>query len=467
MKLDMLIKNGKIITESDTFIADVGVKDKKIVKIAKKINDDADEIIEAKGKYVLPGAIDVHTHLHMPFMGAYSVDDYKTGTVAAACGGITSVVDFDVQAEGETLREAVERKKKLAYDQGVAIDFSLHPCVTQWGSGPADWEKTIAEIPGLIKEGVPSFKVFTTYGAWEVQDEAMLKLLETTKRHGGLVQVHAENNDIIQFMNKKFDREGKLDPLHHALSRPPEAELEAVERLINLTKLLNSRIYFVHLSTKLGLEAIKKARAEGYNIMCETCPQYLLLSINNYKEPEWNGAKYVMSPPLRTREDQEALWNGLKYNYVKIVSTDHCPFNFGKEKRMLGGEKDYKKIPNGAPGIEVSLMLMHSEGVTKRRISINDLVRIISTNPAKIFGLQNKGSIAIGKDADIVVYDPKTKWVMTNDKLHMNVDYTPYEGLKMTGKPEITISKGRVIARGGEFVGDLSWGKFVKRKLDY
>ncbi len=461
MKMDLIVKNGKIVTESDTYTADIGVKDKKIVKIAKSIDDPADKIINAKGKYVFPGMIDVHTHLHMPFMGAFSTDDYKSGTIAAACGGITSIIDFDIQAEGETLREAIERKKKMAYDQGVAIDFSLHPGITQWG------DATIAEIPSLIKEGIPSFKVFTTYGAWEVQDETMLQLLEVTRDHKGLVQVHAENNDVIQFMNKKFDKEGKLDPLHHALSRPPEAELEAVQRLITLTNLMGSRIYFVHLSTKLGLDAIKQTRSQGNNIMCETCPQYLLLSSNNYKEPDWNGAKYVMSPPLRTKEDQQALWSGLKYNYVQIVSTDHCPFNFGHEKRMLGGESDYKKIPNGAPGIETSLMMLYSEGVAKKRITVNDLVRVLSTNPARIFGMQNKGSIAVGKDADMVIYDPNAKWTMSIDKLHMNIDYTPYEGFAVTGKPVVTISKGAIIAQNGEFTGTTDWGEFVKRKLSY
>jgi len=459
MRLDLVVKNGKVVTESDTFTADIGIKGKKIVKIAQEIDDEAEETIDAKGKYVIPGVIDAHTHLHMPFMGSHSVDNYKTGTIAAACGGVTSVIDYDVQQEGETLHEAVERKKKTAFDQGVAIDFSLHPGVTQWG------QETIDEIPDLIKNGVPSFKVFTVYGAWQVKNETLLKLLDVTKRYGGLVNVHAENDDIIQMLNKKFEEEGTLDPLHHALSHPPEAEKEAVERLINLTNYMDSRLYIVHLSSKMGLEAIKHAQTQGTNIMCETCPQYLFLSTDNFKEPNFEGAKYVMSPPPREKEDQEALWTGLKFGFVKTVATDHCPFNFNKEKQ--NGKDDYKKIPNGAPGIETSLMLMYSEGVAKGRITINDLVRIMCTNPAKIFGMQDKGSIAIGKDADIVVYDPDAKWTMSIDKLHMNVDYTPYEGMPMTGKPEVTISKGRVVARDGEFVGDTKWGEFVKRHLDY
>ena len=458
-----LIKNGLIVTATEKYKGDVLVKDDKIFAIGENLSKGhsniADEIIDASDKYVLPGAIDPHTHLDMPFMGTRSQDNYETGTIAAACGGVTSIIDFDIQQKGESLFEAIERKKALAAGKAV-IDFSLHPAITDLRP------EIIDEVKDAIqKYGTPSFKVFMTYDC-RVDDSTLLKLLEVTKKYGGLVQVHAENFDIIQYMNEKFANENKLEPYYHALSRPNIAEEEAVARAIKLVELTKSRLYVVHLSSKEALDRITEARDKGIEIYAETCPQYLLLDDSCYKEPNWNGAKYVMSPPIRTKESNIALWKGLERGDVQTIGTDHCPFDFKGVKDMFGKD-DYKKIPNGAPGIETSLMLMHSEGVVKGKISLQKMVDALSTSTARLFGLKEKGSITVGKDADIVIFDPKQKFTISNDKLHMKVDYTPFEGMKITGMPSLVYSRGEKIAKWNgtqmEFVGKPGTGKFIKR----
>jgi len=302
---------------------------------------------------------------------------------------------------------------------------------------------------------------------FRVDDATMIKLLEETKTHGGLVQVHAENVYIIQHMNEVLEKQGKLAPYYHAVSRPNIAEEEAIARAIKMVELTDSRIYIVHLSSKEGLFKVKEARDHGIDVFAETCPQYLLLNEDRYKEADFNGAKYVMSPPLRTEESSEALWGGLKGGDLQVVATDHCPFDFHGKKDMFGKD-DYKKIPNGAPGIETLLMLMHTEGVVKGRISLERMVDVLSTGTARMFGLKDKGEIIVGKDADIVVFDPEQKFTITQDKLHMNVDYTPYEGMKMTGMPYAVYSRGKRVAEwNGEqlaFVGEIGRGRFVKRE---
>jgi dihydropyrimidinase len=461
--MSLLIKNGTIVTTSDIFEADIFVEGGKIAGIGKNIankhSNIADKVVDASNKYILPGAIDPHTHLAMPFMGTYSQDDYETGTIAAACGGITSIIDFDVQQKGESLLEAIERKKALAKGK-AAIDFSLHPAITDLRPEILDEVKDAVQ-----KYGTPSFKVFMAYD-FRVDDNALIKLLEVTKKYGGLVQVHAENFDIIQHMNEKFAGEKKLEPYYHALSRPNIAEEEAVSRAIKLVELTNSRLYIVHLSSKEALDRITEARDKGIEIYAETCPQYLLLSDDCYKEPNWNGAKYVMSPPLRTKESNAALWKGLTTGDIQTIGTDHCPFDFHGVKDMFGKD-DYKKIPNGAPGIETSLMLMHSEGVLKGKISLQKMVNILSTGTASLFGLKEKGSITVGKDADIVIFDQKQKFTISNNKLHMKVDYTPFEGLEVTGMPCLVYSRGEKVAEWNgtqvEFVGKPGMGKFIKR----
>jgi len=458
--MSVLVKGGLIVTSTGSYHADVFADGDKIKAIGTNLDYPADEVIDASGKYVLPGAIDPHTHLQMPFMGTHAQDDYQTGTIAAACGGVTTVIDFDLQQKGESLLEAIERKKSWA-DGKVAVDYSLHPAVMD------PRPEVIEEVKkACLEYGTPSFKIFMVYD-FRVDDATMIKLLEETKKYGGLVQVHAENVYIIQHLNEVLEKEGKLTPYYHAVSRPNIAEEEAIFRAAKMVELTGSRIYIVHLSSKEGLFKVKEARDHGINVYAETCPQYLLLDEERYKEPGFEGAKYVMSPPLRTKESNEALWGGLTSGDLQVVATDHCPFDF-KGKKDMNGKDDYKKIPNGAPGIETLLMLLHSEGVVKGRISLERMVDVLSTGTARMFGLKDKGSVTVGKDADFVIFDPDQKFTITQSKLHMNVDYTPYEGMEITGMPHAVYARGKRVAEWQnnhvEFVGEIGRGRFIKRE---
>ena len=457
--MSVLFKGGTIVNATGRYVADVFADGDKIKAIGTDLDNPADEVVDAKGLYILPGAIDPHTHISMPFMGTYAQDDYQSGTIAAACGGVTCVVDFDLQQKGESLLQAIERKKALAEGKAV-VDYSLHPAIMD------PRPEVVAEVKKACQDyGTPSFKIFMVYD-FRVDDATMIKLLEETKKYGGLVQVHAENVYIIQHMNEVLAKEGKLEPYYHAVSRPNIAEEEAIGRAAKMVELTGSRIYIVHLSSREGLWKVKEARDRGIDVYAETCPQYLVLDETRYKEPDWNGAKYVMSPPLRTKESNEALWMGLKGDDLQVVATDHCPFDF-KGKKDMFGKDDYKKIPNGAPGIETLLMVVHSEGVAKGRISLERMVDVLSTGTAKMFGLKEKGEIAVGKDADIVVFNPQQKFTITQSKLHMNVDYTPYEGMEITGMPSSVYSRGKKVAQWNgkqmEFVGEVGRGRFIKR----
>jgi dihydropyrimidinase len=458
--MSVLIKNGLIVTSTGRYTADLFADGDKIKAIGAGLDQPADEVVDATGLYVLPGAIDPHTHLSMPFMGTFAQDDYQTGTIAAACGGVTTVVDFDLQQKGESLLQAIERKKSWAEGKTV-VDFSLHPAVMD------PRPEVIAEVKKAILDyGTPSFKIFMVYD-FRVDDATMIKLLEETKKYGGLVQVHAENVYIIQHMNEVLATEGKLAPYYHAVSRPNIAEEEAIYRASKMVELTGSRIYIVHLSSKEGLFRVKEARDRGVNIFAETCPQYLLLDEERYKEPDFAGAKYVMSPPLRTKESNAALWEGLRGGDLQVVATDHCPFDF-KGKKDMNGKEDYKVIPNGAPGIETLLVLLHSEGVVKGRISLEKMVEVLATGTARMFGLKDKGELRVGKDADLVLFDPKQKFTISQSKLHQNVDYTPYEGLEVTGMPKAVYSRGLKVAQWNgqqmEFTGKIGRGRFVKRQ---
>ncbi len=458
--MSVLIRGGTIVTSTGRYVADVFADGDQITAIGSDLDNPADEVINAQGKYVLPGAIDPHTHLAMPFMGTHAQDDYETGTIAAACGGVTSVVDFDMQQKGESLLEAIERKQSWAEGK-VAIDYSLHPAVTD------PRPEVMEEVQKAILDyGTPSFKIFMVYD-FRVDDATMIKLLEQTRKYGGLVQVHAENVHMVDHLNAELEKEGKLEPYYHAVSRPNIVEEEAVARAAKMVEMTGSRIYIVHLSSKEGLSKVKEARDRGIDVYAETCPQYLLLDEERYKEPNFQGAKYVMSPPLRSRESNDALWMGLNSGDLQVVATDHCPFDFQGKKDMFGKD-DYKKIPNGAPGIETLLMLMHSEGVVKGRISLEKMVDTLSTGTARMFGLKDKGAVQVGKDADLVVFDPNLKFTITQSKLHMNVDYTPFEGFEITGMPEKVYARGKKVAEwNGEqvdFVGEVGRGRFVKRE---
>jgi dihydropyrimidinase len=405
----------------------------------------------------LPGGIDVHTHLDMPFGGTTSADDFESGTIAAAFGGTTSVVDFAIQYRGQTLRYAFEAWSKKAEGK-AAIDYGFHMIVTELT------EAVEKEMDVLVREGVTSFKLFMAYpGVFMLDDASIFRALLKTGENGGTICMHAENGGVIDVLVKKALAEGKTAPKYHALTRPARAEAEATHRAIALSEMANVPIYIVHLSAAEALEMVTEARDRGLPAYAETCPQYLFLSYANYEEPGFEGAKYVMSPPLRPAGNEEKLWRGLAGNDLQAISTDHCPFCMKEQKEL--GKNDFSKIPNGAPGIETRMTLVYDGGVRTGRISLNRFVELTSTSPAKIFGLfPRKGTVAPGSDADLVVFDPNRKHVLSAKTLHMKVDYNPYEGREVTGAPDVVLSRGRVIIENGKFTGKAGAGSFLKRK---
>lgn len=456
--MDLKILNGTIVTAADIYKADIGISGGKIVEIAEKIETPAGEEIDAGGLYVFPGAIDIHTHLDMPFGGTVSCDDFQTGTIAAAFGGTTTIVDFAIQGKGMSLKAAMDRWMEKAKDKAV-IDYGFHVAITDLN------EQVMEEIPRMVEMGISSFKCFLAYkGSLMIDDGALYRVLKKSREAGALVMIHAENGDVLDVLIKDFLARGKIEPKYHALSRPPEAEGEATARGIAIARMADAPIYIVHLSCKEALDKVKAARDAGFPAFAETCPQYLLRSFDNYLEPGFEGAKYVMSPPLRDKSNWDVLWKGLVSGDLQVVSTDHCPFNFKGQKEM--GKESFAAIPNGAPGIEHRVQLMFHEGVNNKRISLNRFVELVSTAPAKLFGLfPEKGTVAIGSDADLVIFDPEAPFHISAETQHQNVDYTPYEGFKGKGTPKIVLSNGQVIIRDGKFTGKPGAGRFLKRKV--
>jgi len=452
----LLIRNGIVITATDLYEGDVFVDGEKIAAIGSSLQMKADRGIDAKRKYVVPGGIDVHTHLDMPFGGTRSADDFESGTIAAAHGGTTSIVDFAIQYKGQTLHHAWETWMKKAEGK-AAIDYGFHMIITDLS------DQVEEEMDALVRQGVTSFKLFMAYpGVFMLDDASIFRALLRTGKNGGTICMHAENGGVIDVLVKKALAEGKTAPKYHALTRPARAEGEATHRAIALAEMADVPIYIVHLSAAEALEMVTEARDRGLPAFAETCPQYLFLSYDNYEESGFNGAKYVMSPPLRPKETQERLWRGLAFNDLQAISTDHCPFCM-KEQKTLGRD-DFSKIPNGAPGIETRMSLVYDGGVRTGRISLNRFVELTSTSPAKIFGLfPRKGTIAPGSDADIVIFDPEKKVRLSQKTLHMKVDYNPYEGREVVGVTDTVISRGRVIVDGGKFVGRAGSGAFIKR----
>ena len=452
-----LVSGGTVVTATDTYPGDVLIEDEKILAVGTSLPIPADKKIDAHGKLVLPGGIDVHTHLDMPFGGTTSADDFESGTIAAAHGGTTSVVDFAIQYKGQTLRQAWEAWMKKAQGK-AAIDYGFHMIVTDL---PESVEK---EMDAMVAEGVTSFKLFMAYrGVLMLDDGSIFRAFLRTAANGGTICMHAENGDVIDVLVRRALAEGHTAPKWHALTRPPRAEAEATYRAICLAEMAGVPLYVVHLSAAEALEQITLARDRGLPAYAETCPQYLFLSYSNYEEPGFEGAKYVMSPPLRAQGNEEELWRGLSGNDLQAISTDHCPFCMKEQKEL--GKNDFSKIPNGAPGIETRLHLVHDGGVRKGRITINRFVELTSTSPAKIFGLfPKKGTIAPGSDADIVIFDPAKKHVLSAKTHHMRVDYNPYEGREVTGKVETVLSRGKVIVEKDQFLGKPGDGSFLKRK---
>jgi dihydropyrimidinase len=452
----LLIRNGIIITATDLYEGDVFVDGETIAAIGSSLQMHADRVIDARRKYVIPGGIDVHTHLDMPFGGTTSADDFESGTIAAAHGGTTSVVDFAIQYKGQTLHHAWETWMKKAEGK-AAIDYGFHMIITDLS------DQVEGEMDALVRQGVTSFKLFMAYpGVFMLDDASIFRALLRTGKNGGTICMHAENGGVIDVLVKKALAEGKTAPKYHALTRPARAEGEATHRAIALAEMADVPIYIVHLSASEALEMVTEARDRGLPAFAETCPQYLFLSYDNYEEPGFEGAKYVMSPPLRPKETQERLWRGLAFNDLQAISTDHCPFCMKEQKTL--GRNDFSKIPNGAPGIETRMTLVYDGGVRTGRISLNRFVELTSTSPAKIFGLfPRKGTIAPGSDADMVIFDPEKQVRLSARTLHMKVDYNPYEGREVVGATDTVISRGRVVIDGGKFVGRAGSGAFIKR----
>ena len=451
-----LIKNGTVVTATDQYKGDVLIEDEKITVIGTALDMQADKVIDATAKYVLPGGIDVHTHMDMPFGGTTSADDFETGTVAAAYGGTTSIVDFAIQYRGQTLHHAMETWAKKAEGRAV-IDYGFHMIVTELN------DQVEGEMDALVRQGITSFKLFMAYpGVFMLDDASIFKALLRTGKNGASICMHAENGGVIDVLVQRALAEGKTAPKYHALTRPARAEAEATHRAIALAEIADVPIYIVHLAAAEALEIVTEARDRGLPAFAETCPQYLFLSYENYEEPGFDGAKYVMSPPLRERATQDSLWRGLAFNDLQCISTDHCPFCMTEQKEL--GRNDFSKIPNGAPGVETRMSLVFDGGVRAGRITLNRFVELTSTSPAKIFGLfPRKGTIAPGSDADIVVFDPNRTMTLSAKTLHMNVDYNPYEGRQVTGATDTVISRGNLVIENGTFVGRKGGGSFLKR----
>ena len=452
--VDIVIKEGRIVTPTDIYEADIGIKDGKIVEIARNIEAKAEQVIDASGKYVLPGAIDPHTHMEMPFMGTTSADDFETGTIAAAFGGVTTIIDFAIQPKGKSFMDTIEIWRSKA-DPKVVIDYSLHAAVTDLN------EERMAELPKVLDYGVTSFKLFMPYRKESLMsdDGRLYAMLDASREHRFLVQVHAENAPVLEYLVEKFLKEGKKTPEYHALSRPNFVEGEAIQRAIYLAHATNGNLYIVHMSTKEGLVAVAESLNKGFPVYAETCPHYLVLTEEKYYGPD--GRHYVMSPPLRSRADIEVLWKGLASEKIVTVGSDHCPFN-SEQKAM--GKDDFTKIPNGVPGTEVIIPILYSEGVRRDIITINQLVKFTSYNVAKLFGLYpRKGTIAVGADADITILDPDYEMELSVENLHTKIDYSIYDGMKVKGVPITTICRGKPIVLNREFVGKKGEGQFIPR----
>ena len=453
--MSVLVKNGRIITADADYTADIFIEGETIDTIGKNLNVKADTIIDAAGKLVMPGGIDPHVHLDMPFMGTYSSDNYETGTRAALYGGTTMVIDFVLQNQGNSLQSALDEWQGRSNGNCVG-DYSFHMAVTDFN------DNTKKEIRHFVeKEGITSFKTFMAYkGALMIDDRQMVGLMEEVKKCGGLINVHATNGDLIDYLIQKHRSEGKLSPLYHYLSQPEVTEAEAAERFADMANYTGCPGYIVHLTCEGALNAVRNATKRNQNLFVETCIQYLIIDASLYERED--GAKWVMSPPLREKKDQATLWAGINQGLVQVVATDHCPFMW---EQKLMGKNDFSKIPNGHPAIENRMELLFSEGVSKGKITLNKFVEISSTNAAKIFGMfPQKGTIAVGSDADIILLDPNEKHSLSAKTHHMNVDYSGYEGWECTGKIKTVLLRGNIAIHNNECKLSKGFGKFIKRK---
>ena len=462
--MSLLIQGGTVVSPAGAVPADVLVEGEKVSALAVPGSEtavawgaSADRVMDAHGLYVLPGGIDVHTHMEMPFGGTFSVDTFETGTRAAAWGGTTTIVDFAVQAKGTSLLATLDKWHAKA-DGHCVIDYGFHMIVSDVN------DTTLKEMESCIGAGVNSFKMFMAYpGVFYATDGEIVRAMTRAAETGAVIMMHAENGIAIDQLVAQALAAGKTDPVQHGLTRPPELEAEATHRAITLAGVTRSPLYIVHLSAAQALQAVAEARDTGQNVFAETCPQYLYLSLDDLARPDFEGAKYVASPPLRPREHQGTLWRGLRTNDLSVVSTDHCPFCFKEQKEL--GRGDFSKIPNGIPGVEHRMDLLH-QGVVAGELSLARWVEVAATTPARMFGLYpRKGIIAPGADADIVLYDPRATQVLSAATHHMNVDYSAYEGFEITGQVRTVLSRGAVVIEGGEYHGHTGHGQFLRRDL--
>ncbi|MBK6903636.1 MAG: dihydropyrimidinase [Saprospirales bacterium] len=454
--MSILIKNGHVATASEDYLADVYIEGEQIAAIGKNLPYTADKVIDASGKIVIPGGIDPHVHLDMPFMGTFSSDDYETGTRAALFGGTTMVIDFILQKQGDSLYNALRTWQQKSAGKAVG-DYSYHMAVTDFN------ERTAAEVVQMIeKEGITSFKTFMAYkGALMIDDGQMVQLMQVVRKNGGMVTVHATNGDMIDSLIAQNRALGNRAPLYHYLSQPEITEAEASARFTDMLYYTGCTGYIVHLTCEGALNAVRQATQRNQKVHVETCIQYLLLDASLY-EQDFDGAKWVMSPPLREKKDQEALWAGINQGLVNVVATDHCPFTW-EQKQM--GKSDFARIPNGHPAIEHRVELLFSEGVKKGRISLPKFVELTSTNAAKLFGMYpRKGTLAVGADADVAILNPETDHVLSAKTHHMRTDYSAYEGKQGNGKVETVVLRGSIAIENGQCLIQPGFGKFIYRQ---
>jgi dihydropyrimidinase len=455
--MSLLIKGGRIVTAADDYVADVFVDDERISLIGEDLDVAADRVVDAAGKYVLPGCVDPHTHLDMPFGGTVTIDDVESGQISAAFGGTTCHVDFIIQPQGATFAAALDEWRAKANGKQV-IDMGYHMAITDLKNGG-----TLEELASLPDQGITSYKLFMAYkGALMVDDETLYRAMEVAAKSGALVMVHAENGDVVDILVREALEAGNTAPLHHALTRPPEAEGEATNRAIQLARLAGAPLYVVHVTCREAVDPIARAREAGWDVWGETCTQYFFNSLDDISKPGFEGAKYVYSPPVRDKANWDVLWNAVRGDALSVISTDHCAFLWDGQKTL--GRDDFSKIPNGGPGLEDRLKMIHHFGVNEGKITLNRMVELLATNPAKLFGLYpRKGTVAVGSDADLVIFDPTRRVTISASTHHSKSDYNLYEGTEVTGAPDVVLLRGNVLIENDELVASPGIGQFVKR----
>lgn len=454
--MSLILKGGKIVSDKITYFSDIKVDGGKIVEIGGNLESKDCEIVDVSGSYIIPGGIDTHTHFDLDTGTTITADDFISGTKAAIAGGTTTILDFATQSKGKSLKAGLEEWHHKARNKAYC-DYGFHMAITDWSDSVCD------EMDEMIKQGVSSFKLYMVYkGTLQVDDSVIYKALEKSKNIGAIIGFHCENGDLVCELVDKNLKENHISPQYHAASRPPMLEAEATSRLMKIAEITKSKVCVVHLSCKESLDEVLKAKKRGVDVVVETCPQYLLLNEDKYKLEGFEGAKYVMSPPLRNVKNNDILWKALEQNQIDTIGTDHCSFNYKKQKEL--GIDDFSKIPNGAPGVEHRVGLLYTYGVSTNKISINRMVELLSTNPAKIYGLYpQKGTIEVGSDADLVVLNPnKTKVIKAEDQVQ-NVDYTPYENYRLNCEIERVYLRGKEVSRNGKIIDNFPTGKYLKR----